>query len=327
MKFPSIFSSIVRAFFGSFFGVLGVFLALIVIVFVIAGMSFGDQSVEVSGRFRVLPNADGTKTELSASGPLILSVNIKGVIGSESLNTETITEQLNRSQESGFRDRIKGVLLLINSPGGSVFDSNSIYRLVQAYKKQYEVPVYVYADGLLASGGYYIACAADKIYASEISIIGSVGVLFNTLNFSGALDKIGVKSLVLTQGKGKGALNPLRPWKEGEEKNIENIIAYFYQQFIGVVISNRPEISKKELIDTYGAQVFPAPEAASYGYIDEVVESHNVVLEKLVEEAEIESYQVVQLEDKPWFDRLFTGKFMSFAPKGYLYLYENPVSH
>ena len=95
-------------------------------------------------------------------------------------------------------------------------DADGIYRAIKHYKEQYQVPVIAYVDGLCASGGMYIACAADKIYATDVSLVGSVGVLFPSfMNFSKLLDTVGVQSLTISSCKGKDDMNPLRPWKEG----------------------------------------------------------------------------------------------------------------
>ncbi len=327
------FRSAARAFFGALFGLLGVFVGVLIVAIILATLVFsGAKEAKVTGKYTVLPDADGKRKELTHSSPLILVVSIEGPIGHKLLCPEEIQSQLERSQQGSFSDRVQGVILQINSPGGSAFASDTIYRLVKQYKERYKVPVYAYVDGLCASGGYYIGCAADKIFASNISLIGSVGVISNYMNFTGTLDKLGVKALTITRGEEKDPLNPLRPWKEGEEKESERIMTYIYDVFVDVVTTNRSKISRDELVKDFGARVWPAPEAIKKGYIDGLAESRNQVLSMLIQDTGLDGkfYQVVQMDKRTWIDQLFgTRQFFEIPglskDVGPLYLYKpNP---
>src|SRR5690606_21186383 len=159
-------------------------------------------------------------------------------------------------------------------PGGTMDDADGIYRTLQEYKTRFKVPVIAYVDGICASGGLFIACAADEIYASDVSLVGSVGVLTPPfINVSQLMEKIGVNALTIYAGKGKDNLDPLRPWREGEDKNIQDIIKYYYASFVDLVIKNRSQVSRDALIQEYGAKIFPANEAARIGFIDGVENS------------------------------------------------------
>ena len=168
------------------------------------------------------------------------------------------------------------------------------------YKKTYNVPIYAFVDGLCASGGMYICSAADKIYATSPSIIGSVGVILGpSFNFSEAMEKIGVQACTITQGKDKDMLNPFRPWVPGEQQSLMDITHSLYMQFVDIVVSGRKELDKDKLINEYGAQVYVADQAHEYGYIDVPDTSYSVALKDLVTTAGIaepQAYQVVQLE-------------------------------
>lgn len=335
----SIFRSAARAFFGALFGVLGLFLGVIVIVIVFGLFAVaGGRETQAVGRHRVVPDANWSQTELTRHSPLLLYVNITGAIGSENLNPEWVRNQLVRSQVGGFEGRIHGVLLNINSPGGGAFATETIYHLVKEYKERFKVPVYAYTDGICASAAFYIACAADKIYASEVSLIGSVGVIASFFNIYDTLEKVGVKPLILTAGKAKDLLNPVRPWKEGDDEEFKTIIDHLYQQFIDVVDASRPALDKKKLVDDYGARVFPASIALKNGYIDGIVNTRSEVIGMLAKESGVDQqdYQVVELEERSWVDQLVRGEHpllsgkmehrLSIAghdplPTGYLYLY------
>lgn len=306
----SIFASTFRSFFKGIFGMIGIALGMIPFL-IILGMVFSDDDTDLptTTKKEMVPNADGTRKPLAASGPVILKINVTGVIGDPKLNQESIAKILQESREGDFKDnRVKALVLYINSPGGTVFDSDSIYRAIKEYKERYKIPVYAYVDGLCASGAVYIASAADHVSASGTSIIGSVGVILQPFfNFSDLMEKHGVKAKTITAGKGKDMMNATRPWVEGEEKNFVDITTSLYDRFIDIVVSARKGINKDALVKDYGAGVFSAALAQQHGYIDEIEESFSQFLQKVVEEAKIDkdTYQVVELQKKYWIQDLF----------------------
>jgi protease-4 len=311
----SIFYSSLRAFFIALFGVAGLLLGIFLVMGFFGAISLGIDgapTLNYTYSAEIQPDANDIRKEQSSSAPVILQINIHGMIGLDSLKTSDIAQLLVESRERAFEgDRVKAILLDINSPGGTVNDADGIYRQIKAYKERYKVPVYAYVDGLCASGGYYIAAAADKVYASDASVIGSVGVLLSTmLNFSKLMDKVGVDSLTLYDGKGKDNLNPLRPWKKGEEENIQQLINYYYKMFVDIVTQARPGLDKTKLIDDYGANVFSAEDAKTKGYIDSAGYSRSKSLQELAEKIGIHDdyYQVVTLENKNWVSKLFQSK-------------------
>ncbi len=315
----SVFSSVLRAFFGTLFRFIAVVVGLILLVVVVSVLSgSADTDLKLKTKVKILPDADGTFKKLSDTAPVILRLNIRGVIGSEFLNMDKVRTQLIESRLGDLKDdRVKGIFLQIESPGGAVIDSDVIYHALKEYKARYKVPVLAYVDGMSASGGYYIAAAADKIYASDVSIVGSVGVIMSTFfNVSQLLDKWGVQALTLSDGKGKDELNPFRPWSKDESENLKSLMDYYYQVFVNVVTSNRP-IEKEALIDTYGAHIFAAPTAHTLGYIDGIENDRNVILKQLVKEAGLEGkeYQYIELEETTWLAELFDGSKSLFSGK------------
>lgn len=314
----SIFYSSIKALLVAFCAVIGVVLGFFAIIAAISSMSGGtaaDNRLTSVNTEEILPNAEGKRVALAKNAPVILQLNVEGMIGAESLTTNEVRQRLVESREGDFKgDRVKGILLYMNTPGGYSTDSDNIFRILLEYKKQYKVPIYAYVDGLCASGGMYIALAADKILASETSLIGSVGVIAPTfMNFTKVLEKVGVDTITLSAGKDKDAMNPLRPWKPGEEDNYKNIIDYLYQEFVGLVVTHRP-ISKEKLVDEYGARIFPAAIAKEHGYVDESGVSLREALKQLVKAAGIEdeNYQVIRLENKGWWKSLFKNEAPAF---------------
>ncbi len=246
--------------------------------------------------------------------PVILEIPITATIGTDFLTGEKIENVLLKSREKKFKDnRVKGVLLTINSPGGGVNASDQIYKLLKAYKKEYKVPIYAYIDGICASGGYYIACASDKIYSTDVSLIGSIGVLSwpPFFNVKDLMEKVGVEALTVIAGKGKDDMNPFRKWQEGESDHYRQLIDFFYATFVNVVTTSRPQIANDLLVNTYGAQVFPAPQALKDGFIDIVGASRSEVLKELALAAgikESQNYQVISFQQKSFYEKLFETK-------------------
>lgn len=308
--FQGIFFGSLRAFFVMLTGTIGVVLGIFIFLLAISGASssnnkYIDQKYDV----QILANADNVRKEESKKSPVILQLNIHGVIGGESLNLATIRQQLLESREGDLKgNRVKALFLHIDTPGGTATDADGIYRHIRAYKEQYKVPVYAYVDGLCASGGMYVAAAADKIFASKASLVGSVGVIAPSFfNVSKLIDRLGIESETISAGIGKDDMNPFRPWKADEDRSYKEIIKNFYDIFVDVVSSARPRIGKENLIAKYGAQVFPAEQAQEYGYIDQADTDRNEALKKLLHEMGIDDdyYQVMALESTNWIAQIF----------------------
>ena len=216
-------------------------------------------------------------------------------------------------------NRVKGILLHINSPGGDAIDSNDIYRMIKAYKEKYHIPVFVFVDGLCASGGMYIASSADQIFASPPSVIGSIGVIMGPFfNVSQAMEKVGVESKSLTAGLDKDMLNRFRPWKAGEDESLKAVLTSMYNLFVQVVTENRPKVENK-LLTEYGAQVFDGPSAQLIGYIDQANASYEQALAALLQAAQVnpqEPYQIVELKPKyDWVSALMNAESTLFTGK------------
>lgn len=294
----SIFAGALRSFCTALAAALGILVGVFLIGMIISSVSRPTFLPPKPDLF-IAPDAQGNRQLLSGKAPAILKLSINGVIGMGDLTGDKIENLLIESREDLLRgDRVKAVFLHLNTPGGTVSDADAIYRALMNYKAKYNVPIYAFVDGLCASGGMYIASAADKIFATPSSVIGSVGVIMGpSFNFSEAMSKLGVASLTLTEGKDKDALNPFRPWVPGEDASLKAVIASLYDRFVTIVTTSRKNLSKAKLINDYGAQVFVANTAQEYGYIDVANSSYEQALSSLVEMAGIGAapYQVVQL--------------------------------
>ncbi|MBF5058738.1 S49 family peptidase [Candidatus Neptunochlamydia vexilliferae] len=313
----SIFVSAVRALCNTFAGMIGVIIGLVILGIVIGSLA-KPSLVSDKTQMVIAADANGNRELLPHSAPVILKINIHGVIGSRDLNSKTIMSQLLDSQEGALKGRVKAVLLHINSPGGTAIDAHNIYTKLVEYKTKHQVPVYAYVDGLCASGGMMIACSADKILSGPLGVVGSVGVLMGpNFNFATLMEKYGVKQRTITKGIDKDMLSPYREWKPGEDQSLVNIVAYDYNVFVNLVANARPRLDKNKLINEYGAQVYDPVKAQEYGYIDDANSSYNSALSALVKEGEISGeYQVVELKViHPVLSGLIEGKSPIFSGK------------
>jgi protease-4 len=297
----SIFISSIRVFFNTVLAVFAVFLTLIPIFMFFSIFSDSDGDINLKNKFEILPDLEGNTKPLATGAPCVLRIDINQDIGKGGISASDIYYQLIESRKAKLKNnRVKAVLLNINSPGGDAIESDSIYRDLLKYKGKYNVPVYCYIEGMCASGGYYIACASDKINSAPLGITGSVGVFFGPFfNFKNLMDKVGVDSKYISDGKNKLTLNPYGTWKEDEGKYLETVTNSTYERFIDIVSKAR-NIDKDKLINEYGAKVFNTKDALEIKYIDQV-SSYDETLKELLEKANIDiekPYQVVTLKPK-----------------------------
>lgn len=309
----SLILSSLRAFLRSVFSMTGIAVGMIPLILLL-GALFDSDGVDLPSEtsYRVIAGVDGTRKTLDKEGPVVLKIEIKGMIGGESLDAEKIRLILQESREGVFaQDRVKGLLLYINTPGGTVFDADKIYRYIKEYKERYQIPVFAYVDGLCASGGMYVASAADQIYASDVSLVGSVGVILNSfINVSKVLDQWGIEARTVSSGKEKDTMNPLRPWAEAEEQQFQVLANDMYERFVSIVSSNRPSLSAEELVNVHGARVYPASKAKEFGFIDESGQSESSTLDALhlAMGFDPRATQVVEFETQTWLRGLFQGE-------------------
>jgi protease-4 len=165
-------------------------------------------------------------------------VDIKGVIAPEtSASADRVVKALRDAYEDA---NTKGIILRINSPGGSPVQAGYINdEIKRLRKKNPDIPVYAVAADLCASGGYYVAVAADEIYVDKASLVGSIGVRIGTFGFVDAINELGVERRLLTAGPNKGILDPFSPLPEEQKAFLQGVLDKLHQQFIGVVRERR----------------------------------------------------------------------------------------
>jgi len=208
------------------------------------------------------------KTELGGIRKHAAIIDVQGVIAeNESANADTIIE--------GLRDAVKdkntqGIVLNINSPGGSPVQSAYVFAEIRRLNKQHpEIPIYAVVSDICASGAYYIASASDKIYVSQASIIGSIGVIMNGFGFVDVLKKVGVERRLLTAGAHKAMLDPFSPLKATETQYMQTLLDEVHQQFIDAVRLGRG----KRLVETpemFSGLVWTGADGIKLGLADDL---------------------------------------------------------
>ena len=165
-------------------------------------------------------------------------VEVRGVIGPEgSASADNVMTGL----QDAFKDkRTQGVIVRINSPGGSPVQAGHINDEIRRLREKHpKIPVYAVVEDICASGGYYVAVAADQIFVDKSSIIGSIGVLMDGFGFTGAMEKLGIERRLLAAGENKGFLDPFSPIEESQQAHARNMLGEIHEQFISVVRQGR----------------------------------------------------------------------------------------
>lgn len=219
----------------------------------------------------------GDLFEAEADDPHTALVEVRGIITEDS---DASADLVVSGLQAAFEDEnTKGVILRINSPGGSpvqaAYINDEVLRLRESFP---DIPLYAVIADIGASGGYYAAASADRIYANQSSIVGSIGVLMNGFGFVDAMEKIGVERRLLTAGERKGFLDPFSPTKADEVAHVEEMLGEIHQQFIEAVRKGRGDrLSSDETV--FSGLVWTGERSVELGLVDELGSSAYVARE------------------------------------------------
>jgi protease-4 len=193
-------------------------------------------------------------------------VEMHGVIAADSAAG---ADNIIPSLQDAFEDKnTQGVILRINSPGGSPVQAGQINDEIRRLRAKYpKIPLYVVVDDICASGGYYVAAAADKIFVDKASLIGSIGVLMDGFGFTGTMAKLGVERRLITAGTNKGFLDPFSPSNPVQQEYVKQMLADIHKQFIDVVKQGRGK-RLKETADTFSGLVWNGQKGVEMGLAD-----------------------------------------------------------
>ena len=204
----------------------------------------------------------GPSSSFSLASGQIAVLDLEGII----FDSRDFNDQL---KEYGNRSGIKAVVLRINSPGGGVAASQEIYEAVKKFRAETKKKVVVSMSSVAASGGYYIACAADKIFANPGSITGSIGVIAEWYNYGDLLKWAKMQSIVIKSGELKDAGSPTRPLTDAEKAYFQGLINNMYDQFVGAVALGR-KMNVQTVRHLADGRVYTGQEAKANGLIDEI---------------------------------------------------------
>lgn len=193
-------------------------------------------------------------------------INLNGVIQARGeANAEDLVAALN----SAFEEKhVAGIILRINSPGGSPVQAGIISdEIVRLRGKFPDKPLYAVVEDMCASGGYYVAAAADSIYVNKASIVGSIGVLMDGFGFTGTMDKLGVERRLLTAGENKGFLDPFSPQASQQKEHAQLLLNDIHRQFIDVVKAGRGK-RLKETPEMFSGLMWTGAQSIQLGLVD-----------------------------------------------------------
>lgn len=214
-------------------------------------------------------------------------IDIRGLISSE---TAASADNIIKGLKSAFTDKMtKGIILRIDSGGGSPVQAGEVYSAILSYRKKYpNIKVYAVCTDACASGAYYIAAAADAIYADKASIVGSVGVVMRGFGFVDTLVKVGVQRRLFTSGSDKGFLDPFLPLKDDEVKHMQSMLDNVHQQFIESVKQGRGSRLKEDPL-LFSGLIWTGEQALPLGLIDGLA-TPTEVAENIIKEETIVDY-------------------------------------
>jgi protease-4 len=198
---------------------------------------------------------------------VLLNGRLPGFFSAGEHPVSLLLEKLRRAEGD---PQVKGLILRINSPGGTVTASDLMHHEIEGYRKRTGNPVVTVMMDVAASGGYYIACATNHIVAHRSTVTGSIGVIMQMINVSGTMDKIGITSEAIKSGKMKDAGSPFREMNDSEREIFQGVIDDFYGRFVEVVQSGRPQLSEVRIRELADGRVYTGSQALENGLVDQI---------------------------------------------------------
>lgn len=227
-------------------------------------------------------------------------VRVEGLIAS---STEASAKNIIESLHKAFEDKqTAGVIIQINSPGGSPTQAGEIYDEIQRLRQKYpKIPIHAVTSDLCASGGYYIAAATQNIYANKASIVGSIGVRMDSFGFTDAMAKLGIERRAYTAGNNKDFLDPFKPVNPEEVQHLQGMLNAIHQQFITAVKQGRGD-RLKDNPDLFSGLMWTGAQSVELGLVD-ALGSTRYVAEEVIGEKTMVDYT----KRTRWVDQLLEG--------------------
>lgn len=223
-------------------------------------------------------------------------VEVTGIIAPGS---DASAEKVTGALQAAFKDKnTQGVVVRINSPGGSPVQAQTIYDEMRRLRKKYpDIPLYAVIEDVCASGGYFVAAAADRIYVGRSSIVGSIGVLMNGFGFTGLMEKLGVERRLITAGENKGMLDPFSPLEDKDKEYVKGLMKDVHEQFIGAVREGRGK-RLKESPDLFSGLIWTGQKSIELGLADGIGSLEFVAREVVKAEEIVDFTQKENLAEK-----------------------------
>lgn len=234
--------------------------------------------------------------------PVVPVIRLTGVVGDSGrfrqggLTLADLAESIDKAFED---DKAVAVALIVNSPGGSPVQSDIIAKRIRLMAEQKNRKVIAFCEDAAASGGYWLACAADEIYAADASIVGSIGVISAGFGFPALLEKAGIERRVYTAGEAKSQLDPFQAENEGDIKRLKALQKDIHDQFTGWIKERRGDRLKAEDKNLFSGEFWTGRQALELGLVDGLGEIRTICREKFGENVKLP----VMTPRKSWIQR------------------------
>ncbi|SDY32292.1 S49 family peptidase [Nitrosomonas sp. Nm33] len=232
-------------------------------------------------------------------------VDLRGEIKPDGMGS---ADNVNAALQKAFKDKnTAGVILRINSPGGSPVQAGYINDEIRRLRAEHpQIPLYAVVEDICASGGYYVAVAADKIFVDKASIVGSIGVILDSFGFTGTLEKLGIERRLLTAGENKSFLDPFSPADPKQKEHAQQMLVEVHQQFIQVVQQGRGERLKNSP-EIFSGMLWTGEKGIDLGLVDALGSAEYVAREVIQVE------RIVDYTTKEGFAEHFAKRFGKMA--------------
>ncbi|MGG0656337.1 signal peptide peptidase SppA [Rummeliibacillus pycnus] len=267
-----------------------------------------DSAINVSSTYerQVLGTGNPAKkiAVLTVNGTIQDTGDSSSIFSSETTyNHQNFIKQLDDILDD---HQVKGVLLKVNSPGGGTNESKQIYEKLKQIKKERNIPIYVSMGSMAASGGYYISAPADKIFADEETITGSIGVIMHGMDYSKLAKKYGIEFNTIKTGPYKDIMSGSREMTDAEKKLLQNMVDDSYNRFVKVVADGRG-MSVKEVKAIADGRIMNGSQAVKAGLVDELGYSEDA-LYALKKENQLEDAEVYEYTSSQDWTSVFSSK-------------------
>lgn len=246
---------------------------------------------------------------------LVLEVNgviqdtgsdVTSVFQSPGYNHRQFLRMLDQAKED---DSVQGIIVRVNTPGGGVSESAEIHKRLVEIKEETEKPIYISMGSMAASGGYYIAAPANKIFASPETITGSIGVIMQGINYSELAEKYGVKFDTIKSGPYKDIMSPTKEMSEEERQILQTMVDNMYDQFVEVIVEGRG-MSESEVRRIADGRIYDGQQAKDINIVDELGYFEDVI-EAMKKDHDMGNVQVVQYTENLGLGSLFSMNVQS----------------